>query len=182
MNLRLPLLISVLLLTCALTAQAQTADPSGADTAPAGSTVITADELHSDQINHVSVFNGNVLVVGSSFNLTCDEMKVLFTKDGKVDHIVASGNVVITQPGRVTRSGQCDYYREDDKFVLTDQPVIVDNKNQISAPKITIYRTNQTMVTEGKPTKVILVNGGGMSGNGDSSAAAPVPAGALPTK
>ena len=50
------------------------------------------------------------------------------------------------------------------RFVLTDQPVIVDNKNQISAPKITIYRTNQTMVTEGKPCKVVIINGGIGSG------------------
>jgi lipopolysaccharide export system protein LptA len=109
------------------------------------------------------------MVTGSSFNMTCDEMKVLFTKDGKVDHIIATGNVVITQPGRVTHSGEVEYYRDEDKFVLTDQPLIVDNKNQISAPKITIYRTNQTMETEGKPTKVILINGG--IGSGTSSSA-----------
>ena len=77
-------------------------------------------------------------------------MTVIFTKDGKVDHIVSTGDVVITQPGRITHSGQCEYFREDDKFVLTDQPVIVDHGNQLSAPKITIYRTNQTLMTEGK--------------------------------
>jgi lipopolysaccharide transport protein LptA len=166
-----------LLLTWTVASRAQQAndatDTSGADTPPPGSTVITSDELHSDQLSHTSVFDGNVMVVGTSFNLTCDEMKVLFGKDGKVDHIIAIGNVVINQPGRVTHSGQVDYYREDDKFVLTDQPVIVDNKNQISAPKITIYRTNQTMVTEGKPTKVILVNGG--IGSGTSTPPAPLP-------
>jgi lipopolysaccharide transport protein LptA len=168
-------LLVLLTWTVSLRAQ-QPADTSSTD-APPGSTVITSDELHSDQLNHTSVFDGNVLVVGTSFNLTCDEMKVLFDKEGKVDHIIATGNVVINQPGRVTHSGQVDYYREDDKFVLTDQPVIVDNKNQISAPKITIYRTTQTMITEGKPTKVILVNGG--MGTGSSPSTTP---GNLPDK
>jgi len=167
---RASLFTFVLLLAWTTSARAQQA-AGDADTPPPGSTVITSDELHSDQANHTSVFTGNVMVVGTSFNLTCDEMKVLFGKDGKVDHIIASGNVVINQPGRVTHSGQVDYYREDDKFVLTDSPVIVDNKNQISAPKITIYRANQTMLTEGKPTKVILINGG----IGSSTPPAPLP-------
>jgi lipopolysaccharide export system protein LptA len=82
--------------------------------------------------------------------------------------------VVITQPGRITHSGECEYFQEDDKFVLTDQPVIVQDKNQISAPKIIIYRTTQTLTTEGKPSKVILVNGGGM-GSGSPAPAAPLP-------
>jgi lipopolysaccharide transport protein LptA len=171
---RIPLLIAVLLLTCPLSIQAQTPDASTADTPPPGSTVITSDELHSDQLNHISTFTGSVLVTGTSFNMTCDEMKVIFTKDGKVDHIIASGNVVITQPGRITHSGQCEYFREDDKFVLTDQPVIVQDKNKISAPKITIYRTTQTLETEGKPSTVVLGNGGGL-GSSSSSPAAPLP-------
>jgi len=170
---RIPFLSVVLLLAWTLASQAQTADASSMDTPPAGSTVITSDELHSDQLNHTSVFNGNVMVVGTNFNLTCDEMKVLFNKEGKVDHIIATGNVVINQPGRVTHSGQVDYYSVDDKFVLTDQPVIVDNKNQLSATKITIYRATQSMTTEGK-TKTILVNGG-IGSSTPAPAPAPLP-------
>jgi len=173
---RIPLLLSLLLMVCALTVSAQTPDSGANDAPPPGSTVITSDELHSDQLNHVSTFTGNVIVTGSSFNMTCDEMKVLFTKDGKVDHIIASGNVVITQPGRITHSGQCEYFREDDKFVLTDQPVIVQDKNKIAAPKIIIYRTTQTLETEGKGSRVILGNGG--LGTGSPSA----PASPLPEK
>jgi lipopolysaccharide transport protein LptA len=156
---RIPLLIAALMLACALTLRAQTPDATSADAPPPGSTVITADELHADQANHISVFNGNVMVTGTSFTMTCDEMKVLFNKEGKVDHIIASGNVVINQPGRVSHSGVVEYFSTEDKFVLTDQPVIVDNKNQIAAPKITIYRATQQWSTEGK-TKVLLIGGG----------------------
>lgn len=171
---RIPLLFPILLLACALAAQAQTSDSGATEAPPPGSTVITSDELHSDQLNHVSTFTGSVIVTGSSFNMTCDEMKVLFTKDGKVDHIIATGNVVITQPGRITHSGQCEYFREDDKFVLTDQPEIVQDKNKLSAPKIIIYRTTQTLETEGKGSRTVLGNGG--LGAGPSSApAAPLP-------
>ena len=129
-----------------------------ASTPAPGSTVITSDELHVDQESHTAVFTGNVLVVGTNFNLKCQEMTVLFTKDSKVDHITAKGDVVIEQPGRISHCGQAEYFHDEDKFVLTDQPSIIDNKNQIEAPKITIYRTTQQMVTDGR-TKTMLVQG-----------------------
>jgi lipopolysaccharide export system protein LptA len=129
-----------------------------ASTPAPGSTVITSNELHVDQENHTAIFTGSVLVVGTNFNLKCQEMTVQFTKDSKVDHIIAKGDVVIEQPQRIAHCGQAEYFRDEDKFVLTDQPSIIDNKNQIEAPKITIYRTTQQMVTDGR-TKTTLVQG-----------------------
>lgn len=150
------LLVLLALIFPAAHLSAQGADTSAADTPPPGSTVVTSDELRMDQESHTAVFTGNVLVVGSNFNMKCQEMTVIFTKDSKVDNIVAKGDVVIEQPGRITHSGQAQYFREEDKFVLTDQPTILDNKNQISAPKIIIFRTKQSLLTEGR-TKTTLV-------------------------
>lgn len=171
----LPLLGLLLTMTWATPSQAQdmNANPAGsiADTAPAGSTVVTADECRSDQTTHTSVFTGNVVVTGTNFNMTCEEMTVIFNKDNKIDHIISVGNVVITQPDRITHSGEAQYFSEDDKFVLTDQPVIEQNKNKIAATKITIFRTTQKMVTEGRSTVVIISGGPG----------SPTPAPASPT-
>lgn len=137
-------LLLPLLLTGRLTAQ---------DAAPApGTTVITSDELRMDQVAHTATFSGNVVVTGSNFNMKCQEMTVYFTKDSKIDNIVAKGDVVIVQPGRVTHSGQAQYFHDDDKFILTDQPSILDNKNKISAPKIIIYRTKGSLETVGRTT------------------------------
>jgi len=141
------------------------AQTSGDVTPPPGGSIITSDELRADQVSHTATFSGNVLAVGNNFTLRCQEMVVNFTKDGKVDHITAKGDVVIEQPGRISHCGQAEYFHEDDKFVLTDQPSILDNKNKIEAPKITIYRTSQQMITEGR-TKTTL-------GNGVGTAAAP---------
>ncbi|HEY0257775.1 MAG TPA: LptA/OstA family protein [Candidatus Methylacidiphilales bacterium] len=137
-----------------------------------GSTVITSDELHVDEASHTALFTGNVLVVGTNFNLKCQEMTVFFTKDNKIDHIMAKGDVVIEQPDRIAHCGQADYFHEEDKFVLTDQPSIIDNKNRIEAPKITIYRTTQQMITEGR-TKTQLVQGIGSGTPPPSSAPTP---------
>jgi lipopolysaccharide transport protein LptA len=153
--------------------QAQSTDVS---TPPPGSTTIDSDEMRADQENHTAVFTGNVIVTGSNFTMRCHEMTV-YTKDGKIDHIVATadiakGGVVIQQPGRISHSGQAEYFRDDDRFVLTDQPIIIDNKNQIEAPKITIYRSTQQMITEG-PTKVTLVEGIGSSASSNASPSTP---------
>ena len=139
---------------------AQTGDaapaPVGADTPPPGGAVITSDEARMDQINHTAVFTGNVLAVGTNFSMKCQEMTVNFDKAGKIDTIVSKGNVVIEQPGRITHSGQAEYYRDEDKFILTDQPTINDNGNVLSAPEITIYRTKQSVYTShGRATTTI---------------------------
>jgi lipopolysaccharide export system protein LptA len=152
MKLFLPLFA---LLLAALPLGAQTDDVTGDVTPPPGSTLITSDELHSDQQNHVSIFTGNVVVVGNQFHMTCQEMTVNFTKDNKVDTIVATGDVVITQPDRITHCGRADYFHDEDKFVLTDQPHILDHKNQISGPEITIYRTTQKMEIKGRSNVVL---------------------------
>ena len=136
---------------------AQTADNANSETtAPPGSTVITSDELHSDQQTHISIFTGNVVVIGNQFRMTCQEMTVNFTKDNKVETIVATGDVVITQPDRVTHCGHAEYFHDVDTFVLTDQPVILDHKDEIHGTRITIDRTTQKMTVDGGRSKVII--------------------------
>ena len=122
--------------------------------APAGSTVITSDELHSDQVAHTSIFTGKVVVVGTNFRMTCQEMTIYFTNDNKVDKMVATGDVIITQPDRVTHCGHAEYFHTEDKFVLTDSPVILDHKNEVHGTRITIERTTQKMTVDGGRSKV----------------------------
>jgi lipopolysaccharide transport protein LptA len=174
---KLPPLFAVLLFAAAPCAWAQTtttdADSGtlpvpaadvdvGAETPAAGSTVITSDELHMDEVTHIAVFTGNVETVGTNFNMKCQEMTVNFDKAGKIDNIVAKGNVVIVQPGRITHCGQAIYYKDEDKFDLTDQPIINDNGRTIAAPEIIIYRTRQSLYTKGK-SRVIIPEGSALS-------------------
>jgi lipopolysaccharide transport protein LptA len=152
----LSLLLFAVLLLASVPARAQTDDAGNETPPPPGSTVITSDELHSDQANHQSVFTGNVIAVGTNFHLTCQEMTVFFTNDNKVDQIVAIGDVVITQPERVTHCGHAVYTRSADTFVLTDQPRILDNGNQASGTQITINRTTQKMTIDHGRSTIIL--------------------------
>jgi lipopolysaccharide transport protein LptA len=144
-------LLAIALLTAWKPLAGQTADDSDTETPPpAGSTTIDSDILHSDQTAHKSVFTGNVVVLGTNFKMTCQEMTVYFTNDNKVARIVATGNVVINQPDRVTNCGHAEYFHDSDMFVLTDQPVIHDHKNVVTGPEIDIFRTTQKMVVKGR--------------------------------
>jgi len=157
-------LIPALLLLALSPGRAQTADVDTGGVTPApGSTVIDSDELHMDQSTHVAVFTGNVVVTGTNFTLKCEEMTVNFDKANKIDNIVAKGDVVIVQPGRVTHSGLAIYYHDEDKFDLTDQPMINDNGKTIAAPEIIIYRGKQSMYTRGK-SRVVIPEGSGLTG------------------
>jgi lipopolysaccharide transport protein LptA len=158
------LLVVLVLVVGMISSQAQDpapADASAQSTPASGNTIITSDELRMDQGAHTAVFSGNVIVTGTNFKMTCQEMTVTFTTDSKVDTITAKGNVVIIQPGRTTHSGQAQYFHDEDKFVLTDSPVINDNGNEVSAPKIIIYRTKQSFYTDG-PTKTVIQQGHGI--------------------
>ena len=105
-----------------------------------------------DQARLTSVFTRNVVVLGSNFNMTCDEMTVHFTSASKIDNIVAEGHVVITQPGLVAHCGRAQYFHAEDKFVLTDQPDVVKNNTEFTAPTITVWRATQMMKTDGPST------------------------------
>jgi lipopolysaccharide transport protein LptA len=159
-------LSAVLALVALLPAAAQTPTPlsqmdvqiAGAPPAT-GSTVITSDELHMDETTHVAVFSGNVLAVGTNFNMKCAEMTVNFDKAGKVDTIISKGRVEIVQPNRITHCGQAIYYHDQDMFDLTDQPVIVDTSKTLAAPEIIIFRTKQSVYTKGGRSTVVLPEG-----------------------
>jgi lipopolysaccharide transport protein LptA len=151
------LLFTVLLLAGApLCAQM---DDNGTETKPpVGSTLISSDELHSDQTTHTSDFIGKVIVEGQNFHMTCQEMKVFFTTDNKVSKIVATGDVVITQPDRVTHCGHAEYTQDNDTFVLTEEPIIYNGKTKVQGTRIIINRQTQQMKTDQGRTTVTIQN------------------------
>lgn len=172
------LLTALALLVAALPLPAQLDDSTDETPAPPGSTVITADKSDSDQASHVTIFTGKVIVVGTNFRLNCQEMTAYFTNDNKVDRIVATGDVIITQPDRITHCGHAEYFRDEDKFVLTQSPTILDHKNQVIGNTITIYRTTQKMTVTGGRSQTIISN----DNMGSGAAPGAVPTAPLPTK
>jgi lipopolysaccharide export system protein LptA len=70
---------------------------------------------------------------------------------GKIDHIVASGQVAIVQPGRRATGEQLVYTTSDDKFVLTGgPPSIFDAEHgKITGVSLTFFRHDDRVLVEG---------------------------------
>jgi lipopolysaccharide export system protein LptA len=73
---------------------------------------------------------------------------------GKIDHIVASGQVAIVQPGRRANGDLLVYTTSDDKFVLTGgSPSIFDaEQGKITGVSLTLFRHDGRVVVEGNNT------------------------------
>ena len=73
---------------------------------------------------------------------------------GKIDHIIAAGQVLIVQPGRRATGDQLVYTTSDDKFVLKGgSPSIFDaEQGKITGVSLTLFRHDGRVVVEGNNT------------------------------
>jgi len=108
-------------------------------------------------------FDGEVVVRSSDVTITANQADAFLeargknqqlkssTPAGKLDQIVAQGNVVITQPGRRATGDKLVYDAQDDKFVLTGgSPSIFDAEHgKITGVSLTFYRRDDTVQVEG---------------------------------
>jgi lipopolysaccharide export system protein LptA len=69
----------------------------------------------------------------------------------RLDRIVASGSVHITQPNRHAEGEQLTYIAADDKFVLTGgPPTLFDSEHgNLTATSLTLFRGEDRVVVEG---------------------------------
>ena len=74
--------------------------------------------------------------------------------NGKIDHIIASGQVAIVQPGRRATGDQLVYTTSDDRFVLTGGPPSIFDAEQgkITGVSLTLFRHDGRVVIEGNNT------------------------------
>jgi lipopolysaccharide export system protein LptA len=71
---------------------------------------------------------------------------------GQVDHIVAEGHVVITEPTRHATGERLLYTAADDKFVLTGGPpsIFDAERGKITGDSLTFFRHDDRVLVEGK--------------------------------
>jgi lipopolysaccharide export system protein LptA len=134
---RLPTLLLALLTAPALLSGAE--KKSAAASVP---TVITSTsfEMWSTETETRSIFKENVIVTGNNLRLTCDKLDVtavrMLGKDDKnaaiptvekFKTLVATGNVHIMQGNREVTCGKAEVFPGEDRVVLTEKPVVIDN-------------------------------------------------------
>jgi lipopolysaccharide export system protein LptA len=77
---------------------------------------------------------------------------------GKIDHIVASGQVAIVQPGHRATGDQLVYTTSDDKFVLTGGPPSIFDAEQgkITGGSLTFFRGDDRVLVEGEASTPVV--------------------------
>lgn len=104
-------------------------------------TVITSTkmEMWSTDTETRSVFEKNVVVTGNNLRITCDKLDVtairlddVKNKDStlgpleKFKTLIATGNVHIVQGDREVTCGRAEVFPGEDRVVLTEKPVVID--------------------------------------------------------
>ena len=122
----------------------------------------TADHLTYIDSERKAHFEGDVTLHGSDMTVTSSQMDVLLApasqasisaqnQTARLDKIIATGSVVLTQPNRRGTGDKLVYTSADDKFVLTGgAPSIFDAEHgKITGVSLTLYRTDDRVVVEG---------------------------------
>jgi lipopolysaccharide export system protein LptA len=136
-------------------------------------TVVVSEKLDMRSTDTLTtfVFTRNVVVTGTNLKLSCDRLEVVTTrkgdstatigKQGRFKSLVAEGRVYIVQSDREAACGRAEVLPDDDKIILTDNPVVKDLANGATAtgPRMVLFRGERRAVIEGAdnaPSRIIL--------------------------
>ncbi len=131
-------------------------------------TVITGNDLEMLSGDEKSEFHimGSVQVTGTNLRLTCDELHITSVKQGdptdtigkigKVTEIIAIGNVSVEQEGRSASGGRAEFFPEEGKVLLTDNPVVTDAQGTVSGTEIEWFHGQRRALVRGGQQRVMV--------------------------
>jgi lipopolysaccharide export system protein LptA len=113
--------------------------------------VVTSDRMEADELGSTVTFIGGVTLKKENMTLTSDHLVVYYDAvDKAVREIEAQGNVVVRQEGRVALANKAIYYSKEEKIVLTGDPRIIENENQLGGERITMFmRSERSLIERG---------------------------------
>jgi len=87
--------------------------------------------------------------------LTSDQLEIFLVTEGSqrsVERMIARGKVKMSQPNRRSSSDLAEYFREEEKVVLTGgSPTIVDSeRGSATGARLTIYMNDDRISVEGE--------------------------------
>jgi lipopolysaccharide export system protein LptA len=131
---------------------------------------VTSARLTYSDAESLAHYEGGVLANGTSFSATSNTLDAYLvprsqtsnsqplTATGKLDRMVAKGNVVVQQPGRRAEGQTLVYTASDDKFVLTGGPpsIFDAERGKITGVSLTFFRADDRVLVEGKASTPVV--------------------------
>jgi lipopolysaccharide export system protein LptA len=145
----------------------------GPDAGKRAEMVIKSDKLEVDDKQKVVIFTGGVRAKRDDLVINCQKLVVFYESlpvekspgesKTRIDRIVATGDVRIDRAqGGKAFAQKAVYYQQDEKVVLTENPVVKKESDFVEGDKITLYlKENRSIVEssgEGKVKAVIFPN------------------------
>jgi len=136
-----------------------------------GNTEITGDEFEmiSREKENYFLFSGNVEIRATNMMATCNRLEVYTSKTdqsktddkqkpkeekasiGKIEKILAIGNVRLVQEERVATAGKAEILPQTGKVVLTDSPKVTSKDGVLVGYRITLLQGEQKVSVEKGP-------------------------------
>lgn len=107
-----------------------------------------------------AICTGNVTVRGTNIEIICDRLELTATNIGedsgaiptleKFKYLLATGNVSIKQGSRIATCGRAEVLPREEKVVLTEKPVVVDEATGFvsAGERITMLRGQERVEVE----------------------------------
>ncbi len=102
---------------------------------------ITSDSLIVNNKRRSAIFYGHVIVIKGALKILSDTLHVVYTKNNKINTLIATGNVHIIKGKSNITGGKAIYYNKAKIAVITKHPIAYENNNKIIGKKIVINFT-----------------------------------------
>ena len=121
---------------------------------------IASDRMEANQNDKTVLFEGHVVVQQDDLTITGKRLKVYSSealKDGaaqsamvdKIDRIEMEGDVTISQKDKVATAQRAVYYHQEQKIVLSGQPMVTQGEDRIQGRLITLLLAEGKSIVEG---------------------------------
>jgi lipopolysaccharide export system protein LptA len=121
---------------------------------------IASDRMEANQNDKTVLFEGHVVVQQDDLTITGKRLIVYSAeslKDGaaqsamldKIDRIEIEGDVTISQKDKVATAQRAVYYHQEQKIVLSGQPMVVQGEDRIQGRLITLLLAQGKSIVEG---------------------------------
>jgi lipopolysaccharide export system protein LptA len=128
------------------------AKEAGEDAAPAkGEPIrISSDLMETANRSNLVIFRGNVVVVRGDLTIKSDELQIYNSEGlGKIEKMIARGNVWLKYKGRVASAEKAIYYNTEEKIELVGKPKVEEGGNQISGEVMLLFLREDRSVVKG---------------------------------
>jgi len=120
--------------------------------AQSAETVVTSErmEMQGTEDKNYFTFENDVKVRGTNLSINCEKLTVVSARSGganetvgeigAIETILAEGNVVIEQAGRIAFAGKAEVDPAKGIVILSDQPRIKDDDVEVEGYQFVLYR------------------------------------------